>query len=236
MPFSDSQMVALSSDLSISPICTAHSFRCRDASQRSVCSEVWFSRKKDDLPSLLGPSPGLELGLGFLCKRARPTLRLQPLAALNAAEYRKLHALEKQGKNDEEDDDLCPVECVREFKTSAELVEVLEAAKESNALVVVDFYKTACGSCKYIEQGFIKLCKGAGDDEAAVVFLKHNVMDEYEEQSEVAEELKIKVVPLFHFYKNGQLLESFPTREKTKILETIQKYLSSIPNDSEDKP
>ncbi|KAI5063463.1 hypothetical protein GOP47_0022010 [Adiantum capillus-veneris] len=146
--------------------------------------------------------------------------------------FRRLRALETSEKKDEEDDDLCPVECVKEFKTRAELAEILETAKESNALVVIDFYKTACGSCKYIEQGFMKLCKGAGDDEAAVIFLKHNVMDEYEEQSEVAEELKIKVVPLFHFYKDGQLLESFPTREKTKILETIQRYLSSTASGS----
>lgn len=82
---------------------------------------------------------------------------------------------ENQGNEDEEDDDLCPVDCVREFKTDEEFLRILEKAKETNALVVVDFYRTSCGSCKYIEQGFSKLCKGAGDEEAAVIFLKHNV-------------------------------------------------------------
>ncbi|KAF4347542.1 hypothetical protein G4B88_023423 [Cannabis sativa] len=98
-----------------------------------------------------------------------------------------------QGELSDEDDDLCPVECVREFKTDEEFLKILDKAKEHNSLVVVDFYRTSCGSCKYIEQGFAKLCRGAGDEEASVIFLKHNVIDEYDEQSEVAERLRIKV-------------------------------------------
>ena len=75
----------------------------------------------------------------------------------------------------DEDDDLCPVECVREFKTDEEFCRIMEKAKETRSLVVVDFFRTSCGSCKYIEQGFAKLCKKSGDHEAPVIFLKHNV-------------------------------------------------------------
>ncbi|KAJ0025161.1 hypothetical protein Pint_08778 [Pistacia integerrima] len=132
-----------------------------------------------------------------------------------------------QGELSDEDDDLCPVECVREFKTDEEFFKILEKAKETDSLVVVDFYRTSCGSCKYIEQGFAKLCRGSGDEEAPAIFLKHNVIDEYDEQSEVAERLRIKTVPLFHFYKNGVLLEAFPTRDKERILAAIMKYSSS---------
>ncbi|PIN16442.1 Thioredoxin [Handroanthus impetiginosus] len=127
----------------------------------------------------------------------------------------------------DDDDELCPVDCVKEFKTDEEFSRILEKAKEVNALVVVDFYRTSCGSCKYIEHGFIKLCKGAGDQGTPVIFLKHNVLDEYDEQSEVAERLRIRTVPLFHFYKNGVLLEAFPTRDKERILEAILKYTAS---------
>ncbi|XP_008444622.1 thioredoxin-like 4, chloroplastic [Cucumis melo] len=132
-----------------------------------------------------------------------------------------------QGEMGDEDDDLCPVDCVREFKTDEEFIKILDKAKENGGLVVVDFYRTSCGSCKYIEQGFAKLCKGSGDQQAPVIFLKHNVMDEYDEQSEVAERLRIKSVPLFHFYKDGVLLEAFPTRDKERILTAITKYSSS---------
>ncbi|KAL6207850.1 hypothetical protein ACLB2K_018803 [Fragaria x ananassa] len=133
---------------------------------------------------------------------------------------------ESQGDWSDEDDDLCPVECVREFYTDEEFFKILDAAKESNSLVVVDFYRTSCGSCKYIEQGFSKLCKRAGEGEAEVIFLKHNVIDEYDEQSEVADRLRIKTVPLFHFYKDGVLLEAFPTRDKERITAAIRKYTS----------
>ncbi|CAH8364018.1 unnamed protein product [Eruca vesicaria subsp. sativa] len=160
----------------------------------------------------------------------------------------------------EEEEDLCPVECVTEFKTDDELVRVLEKAKENNTLVVVDFYRPSCGSCKYIEQGFSKLCKQSGDQEAPVIFLKHNVrvsyillsmntlttstfiscsndlqvIDEYDEQSEVAERLRIKSVPLFHFYKNGVLLEAFATRDKERIDASIAKYTYSESSSTSD--
>jgi ribosome-binding factor A len=50
-------------------------------------------------------------------------------------------------------------------------------------------------------------------------------MDEYEEQSEVAEKYNIRVVPLFHFYKDEELVESFPTRDKAKIVDAIYKHI-----------
>lgn len=126
----------------------------------------------------------------------------------------------------DEDDEVCPVDCVREFKTDEEFYGILEKAKETGALVVIDFFRTSCGSCKYIEQGFSKLCRGAGKEDAPVMFFKHNVIDEYDEQSEVADRLRIKAVPLFHFYKDGVLLEAFPTRDKERIIAAINKHTS----------
>ncbi|KAM7253174.1 hypothetical protein ACFE04_025792 [Oxalis oulophora] len=144
-------------------------------------------------------------------------------------------ANENQGKMSDEEDDLCPVDCVREFKTDDELSEILDKASETDALVVVDFYRTSCGSCKYIEQGFSKLCKGSGDQNAPVIFLKHNVLDEYDEQSEVAERLRIKSVPLFHFYKKGVLVEAFATRDRERIDAAILKYTSeTVTTDDDD--
>ncbi|XP_062219387.1 thioredoxin-like 4, chloroplastic [Phragmites australis] len=127
---------------------------------------------------------------------------------------------------EEDDDEFCPVDCVTEFKTDEEFARHLERSKATGALVVVDFYRPSCGSCKYVEKGFMRLCKGSGDDGSPVVFLKHNVIDEYDEQSEVADRLRIKIVPLFHFYKDGMLVESFATRDKERIIAAIRKYTS----------
>ena len=58
-----------------------------------------------------------------------------------------------------------------------EFDEVLSTASPKT-LIVVDFYKTACGSCRYIQPGFVKLCRSSQEEHAPVVFLKHNVIDE----------------------------------------------------------
>ncbi|KAI3439715.1 Thioredoxin domain-containing protein, partial [Psidium guajava] len=192
-----------------------HQFTCTASCCCTGRDDVRLSAKcvKVPLPSAAHPAPLNHLNVGHDCR----TVKF------------KCVAYEDQGKllDEDEDDDLCPVDCVREFKTDEEFFRILEKAKETGALVVVDFYRTSCGSCKYIEQGFAKLCKFSGDQEDPVIFLKHNVVDEYDEQSEVAERLRIRAVPLFHFYKNGVLLEAFPTRDKERITKAILKYSSS---------
>ncbi|CAH9091430.1 unnamed protein product [Cuscuta europaea] len=111
-------------------------------------------------------------------------------------------------EEDDDDDECCPVDCVREFKKEEKFLRIMEKAKKSGSLVVVDFYRTSCGSCKYIEKGFSKLCKGSGDQESPVIFLKHNVLDEYDEQSEVAERLQIRY-PFFTSIKTESCSKLF---------------------------
>lgn len=165
-----------------------------------------------------------------ICQTGSALLTRKQISCINSSKLKSM--LDDNVEELYDDDELCPVDCVREFQTDEEFSSILEKAKETNALVVVDFYRTSCGSCKYIEQGFAKLCKGAGDEEAPVIFLKHNVLDEYDEQSETAERLRIRTVPLFHFYKSGVLLEAFPTRDKERILEAILKYTGSAPQEA----
>lgn len=38
--------------------------------------------------------------------------------------------------------------------------------------------------------------------------------------------LCLQAVPLFHFYKDGQLVEAFNTRDKQRILDTINKHVN----------
>lgn len=123
--------------------------------------------------------------------------------------------------------DLCPAECVREIKTEKELDFVIEFGKEHGVLIVVDFFRTACPSCKYVEKGYLKLCRLEGELEEPVLFFKHNVMDDTEELSDIAERYRIKSVPLFHFYKDGELVEAFHTRDKERLLDTMNRLTHS---------
>ncbi|KAL2652648.1 hypothetical protein R1flu_020776 [Riccia fluitans] len=126
----------------------------------------------------------------------------------------------------------CPVDCVREVRTYAEFERVLQDAELNNALVVVDFYNSSCGSCKYILPQFIKLCKrGCGDEcsvqnENGVLFIKHNVRDEYDDLTDLARFYSIRSVPMFSFFVDGCRVEQFPTRDRQKLEENVQRLLA----------
>ncbi len=64
--------------------------------------------------------------------------------------------------------------------------------------------------------GSLRLCQ--------VVFLKHNIFDEYDEETDLAHRLEIKAVPQFDFYLGGELVERFATRDKARIAEAINKH------------
>lgn len=164
-----------------------------------------------------------------------PTLSQSPLQLFGGQKQ------QQQQQDADADDAPCFVECVQRVDSIEELQAQLDAAGP-DALVVVDFYKTACGACKFIQPGwvrgggggppgvwrallagrtwmscsggqqpfsdahnthnthrhptyhtkpprarFVKLCKAAarsadGDDAPPIVFLKHNVFDDEEEE------------------------------------------------------
>jgi len=126
----------------------------------------------------------------------------------------------------------CPIECVIELVGAegdgvAAFDEALAAAHPT-ALVVVDFYKTACGACRYVAPGFVKLCKKAGKDggdQPDVVFLKHNVLDEDGGRSELAVREGVRAVPTFVFYRGGAKLEAFPTRDRAVIAAAVNRLV-----------
>jgi hypothetical protein len=75
-----------------------------------------------------------------------------------------------------------PVSLLQVF-TPGEFQQALQAAGP-RTLVVVDFFKSACGACKFIYPGFVKMCRDSTsqqqqqqeeDSSQPVVFLKHNV-------------------------------------------------------------
>ncbi|MEW5297751.1 MAG: hypothetical protein WDW38_006933 [Sanguina aurantia] len=127
---------------------------------------------------------------------------------------------------DDSDVDECPVECVRVVNSVEEFNDIV-LSSSPDTVVVCDFYKTSCGACKYIQPGFMKLCNAsASSPHPAVTFLKHNILDDEEDQTDLAHTLRIKVVPLFKFYRGGSLeeIDSFATRERTKLSDTIFKH------------
>ncbi|CAK9861728.1 unnamed protein product [Sphagnum jensenii] len=121
----------------------------------------------------------------------------------------------------------CPIDCVREVRNLAEFERVLLNAESTNQLVVVDFYNSSCGACKYILPRFIKLCKGGCGEECPVEhkksihFVKHNVHDEYDDLTDIAQFYSIRHVPLFSFFVDGSRVDQFSTRDQHRLEEYI---------------
>eukprot|EP00898_Chlorokybus_atmophyticus_P000017 jgi/Chlat1/1015/Chrsp109S01444 len=160
--------------------------------------------------------------------------RPQRRVAVAAIKIDRRQHLEQAYKRQQEDEALlaeadvtCPVECVREVRTCKEFDHVLEEAQAHNQLVVVDFYNSSCGACKYIAPQFVKLCKQTGgggeSDIDPVSFVKHNVRDEYDDLTDIAQLYGIKVVPMFAFFKDGARVDQFPTRDRKRLAGTIEK-------------
>ncbi|GBF94865.1 thioredoxin-like chloroplastic [Raphidocelis subcapitata] len=138
--------------------------------------------------------------------------------------------LMEEGVHFTEDDTPCPTDCVIEVFTEAELEGVFSSALP-DALVVVDFFKTDCPACKVMAPGFHRMCRSASEHAQHIIFVKHNIY-EYEdddgdgELTPLARRFKIKTVPQFAFFKsNGaELVESFATRDKTRLTEAVDKH------------
>lgn len=78
-----------------------------------------------------------------------------------------------------------------------------------------------------LQPGFVKLCNIAASEHKPVVFFKHNVVDEDdedEEQTELAHQMSIKNVPMFKFYKHGVEVDSFATRDRLKVAAAINRH------------
>ncbi|KIY93685.1 hypothetical protein MNEG_14276 [Monoraphidium neglectum] len=108
--------------------------------------------------------------------------------------------------------------------TKEELDAIFESALP-DALVVVDWYKTDCPACKYMAPGFHRMCRSASEHAQHIIFVKHNVYDEDYELTPLARHHKIKNVPLFTFHlNNGELVESFATRDKARLIAAVDKH------------
>jgi thioredoxin 1 len=71
--------------------------------------------------------------------------------------------------------------------------------------------------------GFVKLCK-AGPS-SPVVFVKHNVYDDdAEEVTDVGRKYNVHSVPMFKFFRGGDEVESFATRDKARVADAINRH------------
>lgn len=89
-------------------------------------------------------------------------------------------------------------------------------ALENNEKVVVKYYAGWCGSCRLIAPKFKKL---AAENENATTFLEVDA----EKNQEARSLAKVNNLPFFATFKNGELVEGFPTSKIDAVVEMIDK-------------
>ncbi|WFD29382.1 hypothetical protein MSPP1_000391 [Malassezia sp. CBS 17886] len=86
----------------------------------------------------------------------------------------------------------------------------------SDKIVVIDFWATWCGPCKMISPIFEKLSETQASDK--VDFYKVDVDD----QSQIAQEVGVRAMPTFAFFRNGQKIDEIVGADPAKLQTAIQ--------------
>lgn len=107
-------------------------------------------------------------------------------------------------------------------------LEELKEAIASDSLTVIDFYAQWCGPCKRLAPRYQEL----SDEHTTVNCYKVDV----DEADGIAMECKIQAMPTFHFYRSGELLESFEGADGQKLEETIARLNTTVTSETTNEP
>ncbi|KAF5837728.1 hypothetical protein DUNSADRAFT_3983 [Dunaliella salina] len=94
-------------------------------------------------------------------------------------------------------------------------LETLSSAAGSR-LCVLFLHSKACGTCKSVAKEFEDMCKqqaAEGAQHSPIVFLKHDVYDEYDFPSTLARFHHVKAVPTFLFLAEGAVVKRMSMRD-----------------------
>ena len=105
--------------------------------------------------------------------------------------------------------------------------EDFKAALSEPGLMIVDAYATWCGPCKMIAPKIVEFSKQYSDAR----FYKVDV----DELPDVAQELGIRAMPTFKFFKDGEEVQSVMGANPQAIEAAIQEGLSSGEKKAEEK-
>ncbi|WFD18065.1 hypothetical protein MCAP1_000277 [Malassezia caprae] len=85
-------------------------------------------------------------------------------------------------------------------------------------VVVIDFWATWCGPCKMIGPVFEKISDTPAGDK--IGFYKVDV----DEQSQIAQEVGIRAMPTFVFFKDGQKIDTIVGADPAKLQAAITQH------------
>lgn len=108
-----------------------------------------------------------------------------------------------------------------EFTMGVQVISSYDQFKQvtgGDKIVVIDFWATWCGPCKMIGPVFEKISETPAGEK--VGFYKVDV----DEQSQIAQEVGIRAMPTFVFFKNGEKIETVVGADLNKLQAAISKH------------
>ncbi|DBB01395.1 hypothetical protein WJX77_003280 [Trebouxia sp. C0004] len=161
-----------------------------------------FSTALPVQPCLTGPVPPLQT---VTQSSRRPVLT--PLKALHIDRRQHLELAWQRQQGEEEllqQHLTVTVPTVLEVRTLAHLDQLIDSA--GSAIVLLYFYSKSCGTCKEVLQHCSQLCQENSHQRAGVLFLKHNIWNDFDDLTDVARMYKAKAVPSFIFLTGGAMV------------------------------
>ncbi|KAF3553575.1 hypothetical protein F2Q69_00018069 [Brassica cretica] len=105
---------------------------------------------------------------------------------------------------------------VTKLSSSAQWQLHFNGMKDSNQLLVIDFFASWCGPCKFIEPAFRHMAVKFTD----VSFVKVDV----DELPEVAKEFNVNAMPTFVLVKNGKEVDRIVGTKQAELENKVTKH------------
>lgn len=151
------------------------------------------------------------LRLLSLQRDGRQRRRCAPPRAFHIDHRHHLNLAWERQKREEEElarvgRDVESTHAVVRTKNLQHLEKLLEAA--GGRLVILALHSPSCGVCKEVFRGYEQICRESHSQRARIIFLSHDVVDEFDSASDIARYYSIKAVPRFLFFVDGALVKA----------------------------
>lgn len=84
---------------------------------------------------------------------------------------------------------------------------LLDAA--GGRLTILALYSTSCGICKVTRCAYESICRDSHHERARVVYLEHDINDEFDFPSDIAQYYRVKKVPTWLVFVDGAMIDTF---------------------------
>lgn len=79
--------------------------------------------------------------------------------------------------------------------------------------ILLFLFTSSCGACKQFLKRLEQMCVQAHHQQAGVVFVKHNIYNEFDDFSDLSRMYKVRYVPCFMFFDEGALVRKMVIRD-----------------------